>query len=90
MHCVEKNKMGASCSATAPVSSTIKKNWRDHPPSSYSLKIHNFSQFEKPSLIINTNLVFSLLVDITGIDCIFHGLALIIIPYIANVIYNFL
>ncbi|XP_020865841.1 LOW QUALITY PROTEIN: uncharacterized protein LOC9324791 [Arabidopsis lyrata subsp. lyrata] len=36
--------MGASCSA--PVSSTIKKNWRDHPPSSYSLKIHNFSQFE--------------------------------------------
>ncbi|AEE34959.1 unnamed protein product [Arabidopsis thaliana] len=37
--------MGASCSA--PVSSTIKKNWRDHPPSSYSLKIHNFSQLEK-------------------------------------------
>ncbi|CAH2066408.1 unnamed protein product [Thlaspi arvense] len=24
--------------------STIVKNWREHPPSSYSLKIHNFSQ----------------------------------------------
>ncbi|KAF3519530.1 hypothetical protein DY000_02063463 [Brassica cretica] len=24
--------------------STIVKNWREHPPSSYSLKVHNFSQ----------------------------------------------
>ncbi|CAH8364386.1 unnamed protein product [Eruca vesicaria subsp. sativa] len=26
--------------------STIVKNWREHPPASYSLKIHSFSQFE--------------------------------------------
>ncbi|XP_010512015.1 PREDICTED: uncharacterized protein LOC104788034 [Camelina sativa] len=35
--------MGASISAPVP---TIKQKWRDHPPSSYSLKIHNFSQLE--------------------------------------------
>ncbi|VVA94626.1 unnamed protein product [Arabis nemorensis] len=27
--------------------STIVQNWRDHPPSSFSLKIQNFSQLEK-------------------------------------------
>ncbi|CAN7129435.1 unnamed protein product [Brassica rapa subsp. narinosa] len=29
--------------------STIVKNWREHPPASYSLKIHSFSQFENSS-----------------------------------------
>ncbi|KAL9861637.1 putative MATH/TRAF domain-containing protein [Arabidopsis thaliana] len=32
-----------SCSAAV---SRIVENWREHPPSSYSLKIHNFSQLE--------------------------------------------
>ncbi|CAH8326984.1 unnamed protein product [Eruca vesicaria subsp. sativa] len=27
--------------------STVVKKWREHPPSSYSLKIHSFSQLEK-------------------------------------------
>ncbi|KAL1213641.1 TNF receptor-associated factor-like protein [Cardamine amara subsp. amara] len=31
-----------SCSEASP----IMKNWREHPPSSYSLKIQNFSQLE--------------------------------------------
>ncbi|XP_010512013.1 PREDICTED: probable inactive serine/threonine-protein kinase fnkC isoform X1 [Camelina sativa] len=35
--------MGATISAPVP---TIKQKWRDHPPSSYSLKIQNFSQLE--------------------------------------------
>ncbi|CAA7030913.1 unnamed protein product [Microthlaspi erraticum] len=32
-------------SSSLPVSKTVEK-WREHPPSSYSLKIHNFSQLE--------------------------------------------
>ncbi|KFK40956.1 hypothetical protein AALP_AA2G066300 [Arabis alpina] len=32
-----------SCSGAV---STIVQNWREHPPSSFSLKIHNFSQLE--------------------------------------------
>ncbi|KFK23975.1 hypothetical protein AALP_AAs60501U000100 [Arabis alpina] len=37
--------MGGSYSPVVPVSKIVQ-NWREHPPSSYSLKIHNFSQLE--------------------------------------------
>ncbi|XP_048616747.1 probable inactive serine/threonine-protein kinase fnkC isoform X1 [Brassica napus] len=30
--------------SSSAVVSTIVQNWREHPPSSYSLKVHNFSQ----------------------------------------------
>ncbi|KAF3538550.1 hypothetical protein F2Q69_00020329 [Brassica cretica] len=33
-------------SVSAEISTTAKK-WRDHPPSSYSLKVDNFKQLEK-------------------------------------------
>ncbi|CDY72545.1 BnaUnng05230D [Brassica napus] len=34
-------------SSSDVVSSTIAKKWREHPPSSYSLKVDNFIQLEK-------------------------------------------
>ncbi|CAN6996701.1 unnamed protein product [Brassica oleracea var. botrytis] len=34
-------------SSSDVVSSTIAKKWREHPPSSYSLKVDNFRQLEK-------------------------------------------
>ncbi|KAL0701299.1 hypothetical protein Bca4012_057421 [Brassica carinata] len=37
-------------SSSAVVSTTVK-NWREHPPSSYSLKVHNFSQLEKSTRV---------------------------------------
>ncbi|KAL0800890.1 hypothetical protein Bca101_056065 [Brassica carinata] len=40
--------MGSNSStAASPEVSTIVKHWREHPPSSYSLMIHNFSELEK-------------------------------------------
>ncbi|KAL0664031.1 hypothetical protein Bca4012_100868 [Brassica carinata] len=40
--------MGSNSSTAALTEvSTIVKHWREHPPSSYSLKIHNFSELEK-------------------------------------------
>ncbi|KFK23307.1 hypothetical protein AALP_AAs50688U000100, partial [Arabis alpina] len=41
--------MGSSCSTEDfPIAyPTIVQKWREHPPSSYSLKIHKFSQLEK-------------------------------------------
>ncbi|CAN6844143.1 unnamed protein product [Brassica oleracea] len=34
-------------SSSSEIVSTIVKKWREHPPSSYSLKVDNFKQFEK-------------------------------------------
>ncbi|CAF2192860.1 unnamed protein product [Brassica napus] len=37
--------------SSSALASTIVKNWREHPPSSYSLKVHNFSQLEKSTTV---------------------------------------
>ena len=44
--------MGSNSSTAALTEvSTIVKHWREHPPSSYSLKIHNFSELEKSTAL---------------------------------------
>ncbi|CAF2185328.1 unnamed protein product [Brassica napus] len=44
--------MGSNSSTAASTEvSTIVKHWREHPPSSYSLKIHNFSELEKSTAL---------------------------------------
>ncbi|KAG2253212.1 hypothetical protein Bca52824_083348 [Brassica carinata] len=44
--------MGSNSSTAASTEvSTIVKHWREHPPSSYSLKIHNLSELEKSTAL---------------------------------------
>ncbi|KAF8046191.1 hypothetical protein N665_3964s0004 [Sinapis alba] len=37
--------------SSSAVVSTIVKNWRERPPSTYSLKVHNFSQLENSTTV---------------------------------------